>query len=110
MKDLSHEVLYAVKSLPGGTVANRRHSLRLGRATRFHFASIYPDPIQRGSYRKRDLGSYIIQPRVINDEEEKDVTGDGDVTLESKHFQVYKNEQRALSSSCDTLPHRFTPF
>ncbi|KAL5106202.1 Histone deacetylase complex subunit SAP18 [Taenia crassiceps] len=88
LKDLSHEVLYAVKSLPGGAVGNRRHSLRLGRTTRFHFASIYPDPIQRGSYRKRDLGSYIIHPRVINDEEEKDVTGDGDITLESKHFQI----------------------
>lgn len=88
LKDLSHEVLYAVKTLPGGPITNRRQPLRLGRTTRFHFASIYPDPIQRGSYRKRDLGSYIIHPRVINDEEEKDVTGDGDVTLESKHFQI----------------------
>ncbi|KAL5969604.1 Histone deacetylase complex subunit SAP18 [Taenia solium] len=102
LKDLSHEVLYAVKSLPGGTVANRRHALRLGRNTRFHFASIYPDPIQRGSYRKRDLGSYIIHPRVINDEEEKDVTGDGDVTLESKHFQIGDYLDVAISTFDET--------
>ena len=88
MKELSHDLIYAVKSKQGGQLSGRGPPLRLGRPIRFHFTSIYPDPIQRGAYRKRDLGSYILSPRVNNEEEDKTALSDADVTLESKHFQV----------------------
>ncbi|VDD83841.1 unnamed protein product, partial [Mesocestoides corti] len=95
LRELSQEVIHAVKS--SGT-SNRRPALRMGRPMRFHFTSVFPDPGQRGAYRRRELGSFVMPTSVFAEQEEKSGLDDGDITLSSKHFQIGDYVDVAISA------------
>ncbi|KAM7536869.1 hypothetical protein Aperf_G00000082164 [Anoplocephala perfoliata] len=91
LKELSQEIVYAVKSLSASSTsgdARRQPQLKISRPIRVHFSSVFPDHAHRGKYRKRDLGFHIINNKAVADEEENKVADYGDVTLESKQFQI----------------------
>lgn len=101
LKELSHEIVYVVKSSTSSAStsgdARRQPQLKISRPIRVHFSSVFPDHAHRGKYRKRDLGFHVINNKTGVDEEETRITADdGDVTLESKQFQVTFILQKAI--------------